>query len=312
MKKTIMMMHKPKDIAYEILNDYEIIYGTDKDDDFETKLAKADYLVTSLDFPVNKAFIEKYPNIKLYNNFAVGHDNLNKEDGRAANVTMCNCPDCVTIPTAELTVTLMLAAARKLVLSHHKAVTSACYDKNGTEGFDITGKTIGIIGLGAIGKQVAKYLSGFDCKFIYNKKSGQDKEFEDKYDAMFGSVDYVLAHSDIVTLHCPLTAETTNLINKDKLESMKPTALLINMARGKVVNTDDLVDALDKGIIAGAGLDVFEDEPNIDTRLQNSQKVTLTPHIGGNTVETKVRLYNKVKQNIKAFEANDVPVGKVN
>lgn len=312
MKKTIMMMHQPKEVAYEILKDYNIIFGTSKDDDFEMKLKKADYLVTSLDFPVNKEFIEKYPNIRLYNNFAVGHDNLNKEDGKNGNVTMCNCPDCVTIPTAELTFTLMLAAARKLVLSHHKAITTACYDKAGTEGFDITGKTIGIIGLGAIGKQVAKYLSGFDCKFIYNKQSGQDREFEEKYDAMFATVDYLVSHSDIVTLHCPLTPDTTNLINKELLKTMKPTSLLINVARGKVVNTDDLVEALEKGYIAGAGLDVFEDEPNIDTRLQNSQKVTLTPHIGGNTVETKVRLYNKVKQNIKAFEANDVPVGKVN
>jgi len=249
-----------------------------------------DALLSLLTDKINGEVVDAIgPQLKIVSNYAVGFDNINVPELSERGIIVTNTPnDAVNEAVAELSWSMVLALARKLVESD-EAVKRGAY--SGWEpaiflGHNIAGKTLGIVGMGRIGSMVARMAKGFDVRVLYYKRS-RDEEAERETGAEYADMDRLLSESDFVSLHVPLTAETRHMINRESLSKMKKGALLVNTARGPVVDEHDLVDSLRDGHLGGAALDVFDNEPNINPELVNMENVILTPHIASATWEAR-------------------------
>lgn len=232
------------------------------------------------------------PQLKLISNYAVGFDNINIEHATERGIIVANTPsDEVNVAVAEHTWALILALTRRVVEADESTRRGSYkgWEPGIFLGMSLVGKTLGIIGLGRIGTMVAKRANGFDMRVLYNKRS-HDEEAESELGIKFAQLDELLATSDVVTLHVPLTDETRHMINKDTLAKMKKGSFLVNTARGAIVFEQDLVNALRDGHLAGAGLDVFDNEPNINPELVSMEQVIITPHIASATVEARAKM----------------------
>ena len=229
------------------------------------------------------------PQLKVVSNYAVGFDNINVDDATERGVVVTNTPsDEINEAVAEHTWALILSLARRIVEAD-EATRKGAY--KGWEpaiflGTSLLNKTLGIIGLGRIGSMVAKRAAGFNMNIVYNKRS-RDEAAEKELGVKYVDLDTLLATSDVVTMHVPLTDETRHMINKDTLAKMKKGAYFVNTSRGPVVFEQDLADSLRDGHLAGAALDVYENEPNINAELIGMQNTVLTPHIASGTHEAR-------------------------
>jgi glyoxylate reductase len=225
------------------------------------------------------------PELKIISNYAVGFDNIDVKAATDRQILVANTPcDEVNEAVAELTWALMLSLSRRIVEAD-EATRRGGY--KGWEpdiflGTDLIGKTLGIIGLGRIGSMVARRAKGYNMTVLYNKRN-PDPEAEKELGVQFSSLDDLLAKSDFVSLHVPLTEETRHMMNKDSFAKMKQGSFLINTARGPIVDEHDLVEALKSGHLAGAGLDVYDNEPNVDPELLVMPNTVTTPHIASAT-----------------------------
>lgn len=232
------------------------------------------------------------PNLKIISNYAVGFDNINIPDATKRGILVTNTPsDEVNEAVAEHTWALILALARRIVEAD-EATRHGAY--KGWEpdiflGTNLIGKTLGIIGMGRIGSMVARRAAGYKMNVLYNCRT-QDPKVEQELGVKFASLDELLSQSDFVSLHVPLTEETMHMINKTAFAKMKKGSYLINTARGPVVDERDLIDALSSAQIAGAALDVFDNEPNISPELISNQRVITTPHIASATWEARNKM----------------------
>ncbi|MCV6577242.1 MAG: D-glycerate dehydrogenase [Cohaesibacter sp.] len=244
---------------------------------------------------------------RIIANFAVGYDNIDVEAATHAGITICNTPGVLTDCTADIAMTLLLMSARRASFSERylRKGDWAGFSPTFNLGARVTGKTLGIIGMGRIGKAMAKRCHfGFDMPVVFYNRSRIDLEEAKSFGAVqLNSIDQVLSEADFVSLHCPGGPETRHLINAHRLAAMKPTAHLINTSRGEVVDEIALIAALQTGTIAGAGLDVFEEEPKVPKALRNMDNVSLLPHIGSGTLETRTEMGMKAADNLKAFFA---------
>ena len=247
------------------------------------------------------------PDLKIVANFAVGFDNIDVEACAAAGVAASNVPDTLVETTADLAFALMLATPRRIVEGDRliRAGRPWSWSWDFMLGRDAWGSTLGLVGLGAIAKAVVKRSKGFSMDVIYWKPEPADAAVEKELGVRYVSFDELLERSDILSLHCPLTAATKHLIDAKALARMKPTAFLVNTARGAVVDEAALVRALDKGVIAGAGLDVFEREPVVHPGLKQRANVVLVPHLGSATVETRERMALRAVANVEAALRGD-------
>ncbi len=220
-------------------------------------------------------------NLKVVANYGVGYDNVDLEAAKERNILVTNTPSKLSGQTvAEFTIGLMLASMKRIVEGDEFARKGnfGGWKPEIFMGESLEGKTLGIVGLGDIGGRVAKMARGLGMRVVYNKRN-RDEEAEKKYGLEYMSLDNLLRESDVVSLHVPLTKETTHLINSETLGKMKDRAFLINTSRGKVVDEAALVEALKGGKLAGAGLDVYEYEPQVNAELCGLPNVVLTPHI---------------------------------
>ncbi|MEM5871816.1 MAG: hydroxyacid dehydrogenase [Candidatus Aenigmatarchaeota archaeon] len=255
----------------------------------------ADILIVRSATKVDKTIIDKAKNLKLVIRGGVGLDNIDVEYCKQKGIRVENTPEASSIAVAELTFALMLGAIRNIVKAH----TSM---KNGQwmkelKGSELYGKTLGIIGLGRIGTEVAKRAKAFGMRVItYTKSKNKKSEF-----AEFVSFDKLLRESDIISLHVPLTDETKNMINKKTISKMKDGVILVNTARGGLVNENDLVEALKQGKIKYACLDVYQNEPPINSPILSLENVLLTPHLGAQTYENMERIEKRIYEIIKDF-----------
>jgi len=244
------------------------------------------------------------PLTKIFANYAVGFDNIALAEAKKHGVVITNTPGASTESVAEHTIALMLTLICRIVEGDNfvRAGKYQGWDPMLFWGIDLQGKTLGILGAGRIGAEVAKKLAlGFGMKIIYNDVV-RNENLEKEIEAIFlPSVEEVLQQADVVSLHTPLLPETKHLINAERLALMKKTAYLINTSRGPVVDEAALVNALKKGIIKGAALDVFEDEPILATGLKDLPNVVLTPHIASATAETRNNMAKKAAENLIAF-----------
>lgn len=255
---------------------------------------------------MDEDMLQEAKNVQLLCVTATGFDNIDLEYARKRNIGVANVRNYSTPAVAQHTFALALYVLEKIGYYDNYVKSGAYSNQLGFSNFDekyteLEGKTWGIIGLGNIGKRVASIAKAFGCKVIFYSASGRNdtKEYERV------ELDDLLAQSDILSLHCPLTDRTRNLINKDTLRKMKPTAILVNVARGPVVNDEDLYEALEEGVIAGAGLDVLGVEPMEKTnplgKIKDSRKLLITPHMAWASVEARTRCLEEVYKNIVAF-----------
>ena len=239
------------------------------------------------------------PQLKIISNYAVGFDNVDVKAAGDRGVVVTNTPsDEVNEAVAEHTWALILALARRIVESDEFVRNQGYFaNSGGYRGWEpdlflgpaVKGKTLGIIGVGRIGSMGARRAKGYNLTVLYNKHE-QDPEAEKELGIKFVSLDELLATSDFVTLHVPLTDETRGMINKDTLGKMKQGSYLVNTARGPVVDESDLIEALESGKLTGAALDVFESEPNVSPKLLSLPNVIMTPHIASATVEARQKM----------------------
>lgn len=296
------------------------VWRSEKDPPREVLLEKAkdaDALVTLLSDKIDKEVFNNAPRLKIITQYAVGYDNIDIEEATKRGIYVTNTPDVLTEATADFAWTLLLAAARHLV-DADKFVRSGGWNKKGVAwhplmylGYDVYGKTIGIIGFGRIGQAIARRAKGFNMRVLYYSRT-RKPEKERELRAEFKPLNELLRESDFVVLAVPLTKETYHMINEEKLKLMKPTAILINIARGKVVDTKALIKALREGWIAGASLDVFEEEPYYNGELFKLKNVTLAPHIGSATYGARYAMAELVARNLIAFAKGEVPPTLVN
>lgn len=254
------------------------------------------------------------PELRIISNYAVGFDNINVVDATKRGIIVTNTPsDEVNEAVAEHTWALILSLFRRIVEAD-EAVRKGAYkgwEPDQFLGSGLKGKVLGIIGLGRIGTMVARRAAGYEMEVIYNKRS-PDPEVEKELGIVFSDLNSLLAKSDIVSLHVPLTEETRHLINKDTLSHMKTGSCLINTARGPIIYEHELVEALREGRLKGAALDVFENEPDIDPELINMQNVILTPHIASATWEAREKMGSQAVDALLNFFSGKKPDNIVN
>jgi len=252
---------------------------------------------------------------KILGNYGVGYNHIDVAAAKAANIVVTNTPGVLTDCTADIAMTLLLAVARRAGEGERQVRAGERTGWRPTHmiGSKVTGKTLGIIGFGRIGKAMAKRCHfGFDMDVVFYNRSRIDPAEASRYGArQLDTVEDVLRASDFVSLHCPGGGENRHLINAERLALMKPGAYLINTARGDVIDEAALVAALENGVIRGAGLDVFEAEPNVPERLRRLENVVLLPHLGSATEETRVAMGMKVVANVTAFFEGREPPDRV-
>lgn len=286
--------------ALEVLKNagFEIVYEEYPDEDRLLELVRdADAIIVRSKPKVTRKVIEAAPKLKVIGRAGVGLDNIDLEAAKERGIKVVNSPGASSRSVAELAVGLMFAVARKIAFADRK-MREGVWAKKQCMGIELEGKTIGVIGFGRIGYEVAKIANALGMKvLLYDPKPNEERAKE--VGGKFVSLEELLKESDVVTLHVPLLDATYHLINEERLKLMKKTAILINAARGAVVDTEALVKALKEGWIAGAGLDVFEEEPlPADHPLTKLDNVVLTPHIGASTEEAQMRAGVQVAEQI--------------
>jgi lactate dehydrogenase-like 2-hydroxyacid dehydrogenase len=252
---------------------------------------------------------------RILGNFGVGYNHIDLEAARARGITVTNTPDVLTDATADLALLLILTAARRAGEGERLVRAGAWTGWNPSQllGAQVTGKTLGIIGFGRIGRAVAARAHfGFGMRIVFVNRSPVPEEVAARCGVRAaGSIEELLREADFVSLHCPGSAENRHLIDAGRLALMKPSAILVNTARGGVVDDQALVNALRNGTIAAAGLDVYEGEPRLDPGFLALDNAVLLPHLGSATRETRVAMGMRVIDNVAAFFRGESPRDKV-
>lgn len=249
-------------------------------------------LLSLLVVKIDKDVLNAAASLKIIANCAVGYNNIDITSAREKGIMVTNTPGVLTETTAELTWALIFAVARKIPQAH---IFTKDYQYKGWAldlflGQELYGKRLGIVGMGRIGKAVARKALAFSMDIVYTDPHGLSPEEKAKLQAIQLPLEELLQTSDIITLHTTLTSKTFHLISKENIHLMKKTAILINVSRGPVIDEEALADALRKGTIWGAGLDVYEDEPAIHPKLFSLDNIVLLPHIGSATRETRLKM----------------------
>lgn len=301
----------------ELEERYDVTFPEGRDFTYEEvfqMIPEYDVLCSMFDFPVNRELIDHAPNLKLVANYAVGYNNIDVAYALQKGVTVANTPDPVTAPTANLALGLMIDAARRVTECDRKLRTLRKDMNVGVLenlGVPLTGQTLGIIGMGRIGKALAKRANAMGMEVVYHNRRQLCIEDETKLNVTYLSKEELLTQSDFVSLNAPYTSETYHIIGEEELKMMKRSAILINTARGPMVDEHALVKALNEGEIHGAGLDVFEFGDYPLPELLDMDNVVLTPHIGTQTMETRIIMARAVSNNVIGFIEGDRPVARV-
>jgi phosphoglycerate dehydrogenase-like enzyme len=261
---------------------FVLTHGTARGDDhLKEIIAEADYAISG-QVAVSGEVLRAARKLKLLHKWGVGVDNLDTATARELGIKVARTTGSNAVPVAEFALGLMLSALRHIAFSHAE-LQKGNWRTGRLPGdtYTLSGKTVGIVGFGAIGTTVARLLQGFGCTILYSKRQPLDAGEEAALGVKHAALADLLAQSDVVSLHCPLTPQTANMIDKAAFKAMKKTAILINVARGGIVNESDLIEALRAKEIAGAAMDVFETEPlPPDSPLLGIDNLVVTPHLG--------------------------------
>ena len=262
----------------------------------------------------DRELIDAGTNLKIITANGVGFDHIDIDYAKQKGIVVANCPKSVLIPTAEMTFALILATVRRLhfydkTIRQGKWVNVSQPENMGT---GLQGKTLGIYGMGRIGSQVAKYAQVFGMKVIYHNRHRLSSAEEAKKNVHYVDFDTLVKTADVITLHAPATPSTTGVFDAQVFKQMKKTAYIINVARGKLIKRNDLIAALQNGDIAGAGLDVYETEPEVPQALCELNNVILSPHAGSGTLSARTNIAAEASQNLISYLRDHKPLNQVN
>lgn len=308
----------PDSIMREIRRDFRLRFNREdrplSKEEILRGIRKADGLISMLSDKIDREIIAAAPRLRIIANYAVGYNNIDLGAARERGIFVTNTPGVLTETTADLTWALILAAARRLPEGERLARSGKWTGWAPTQllGGDVFGKTLGIIGMGRIGQSVARRAIGFEMRVVYHSRRRLSLREEKRLRLSFLPLPDLLKESDVVSLHLPLTEESHHLIDRKAFQRMKPTAFLINTARGPIVDEKALIEALRKKKIRGAGLDVFEEEPTIPPALRERKEVVLLPHLGSASLETRIRMGRIVLDNLVAALNGKKPPNMVN
>ncbi len=277
----------------------------------EAAIADTDVLVPTITDTIDAALIAKAgKRLKLIANFGVGVDHIDLHAARERGIIVTNTPGVLTDDTADMTVALILSVPRRLG-EGEKLVRAGAWDgwkPSGMLGHRVNGKVLGIVGMGRIGRAVAKRARGFDLKIAYHNRHRLPESVEAELGATwYGDLDEMIGAVDILSINCPHTPDTHALIGARQLSLMQKNAYIVNTARGEIIDEGALIAALQTGQIAGAGLDVYVNEPHVDPRLLTLANVVLLPHMGSATYEGREAMGEKVISNIRAWVDGHTP-----
>ncbi|MBT5553636.1 MAG: D-glycerate dehydrogenase [Ilumatobacter sp.] len=273
------------------------------------QLADADAAVTLLTDRVDDDFLAAAPKLQIVANVAVGYNNIDVDACTRRGVIVTNTPGVLIDATADLAMGLVLMSTRRLGEGERliRSGTAWQWSMFMMLGTGLQGRTLGIVGMGGIGEALATRARAFGMRIVYHNRRNVDTEVEQRLDAQRVDFDELLATSDIVSLNCPYSEATHHLIDASALAAMKSTAFLVNTARGPIVDEAALVEALVNGVIAGAALDVFENEPTVHPGLLSLDNVVLVPHLGSATVETRAAMATTAASNVVEVLAGRTP-----
>lgn len=308
--KILVTYNIPREPFQGLPNDWEITFPENEKlskEEIIRMLPDYDVMLAIFHAPIDKEIINAGKNLKLISNYGVGYNNIDITYAREKGIAVTNTPKAVNTPTAELAMALMLSAARRVSECNLRLRTEKekMWGTMSNLGFGLENKTLGIIGMGNIGKNVARKAQAFGMNIIYHNNRTEVPEYRK------ADLDTLLKESDFISLHTPLTPETRHLIGARELALMKSTAILINTSRGAVIDEQALAEALSNHRIAGAALDVFENEPHITEILYKLDNVVLTPHIGTGTIDARIAMGREAIDNIRNFFDNN-PTNVVN
>jgi len=275
------------------------------------EVREADALITLVSDPVTPRVLEAGKKLKIVANYAVGVDNIDRAAAAARGIVVTHTPNDLTDATADLTIALLLALTRRLFEGDRLVRMGGFsgWSPNLLLGTDLKGKVLGIVGPGRIGKAVARRARAFGMTVISYGRSARDEADPD--DPPRISFDELLRRADVVSLHLPLTEETRGLFNRETFSKMKPGSFLLNTARGPLVEESALLRALDEETLAGAGLDVYENEPMISPGLLDNDRVVLMPHAGSATIETRREMARMVVEDVRRVLSGEKPLRPV-
>jgi glyoxylate reductase len=281
-------------------------------DELRVRAAEADGLLAVLTDRIDGQLLDASPRLRVVANLAVGYDNIDLASARDRGVVVTNTPDVLTEATADLTWALILAAARRVVEGDAFVRSGTWPGWRPTQllGHTVHERTLGIIGMGRIGRAVARRARGFDMTVRYHNRR-RDPDAERELDAVWCELDELLATADVVTIHAPASPETHHLLDAARLARMKPGAVLVNVARGTLIDEAALVDALHTGHLGAAGLDVYEREPELAAGLADLDNVVLLPHLGSATIEARAAMVELCCANIVAVLSGQPPLTPV-
>jgi glyoxylate reductase len=263
---------------------------------------------------ISKEIIDAAPRLRVVSNVAVGYDNIDVGACNRRRILVTNTPDVLNEATADLTFALILAVARRVVEGDRyvRAGNWKHWQWNYLWGTQMHGKTLGLYGFGRIAQATARRARGFSMRVLYHARHRVSADVEKEFAAEFVDRETLLRLSDFLSLHVPLTPETRHAIGATELALMKPSAFVINAARGPILDEVALVQALQAGRLAGAGLDVFENEPKVHPALLSLDNVTMMPHVGSATAETRLRMAMLASENLLAALRGERPKNLVN
>lgn len=298
------------DAALELLRPLGSLAGPEG---WRDALADAEALLCLLTDRIDAALLDRAPGLRIVANAVVGYEHVDREACRARGIVVTNTPDVLTDATADLAFALILSAVRGLPAAERSLRAGQFHGWGFWDylGGDLNGKTLGIFGMGRIGRAVARRAAPFGMPVIYHSRTRLPADDEAALGAEWVDFDGLIARSDVLSLHAPLTPGTRHAIDADALRRMRPGSYLINTARGALVDEAALVDALRDGPLAGAGLDVYELEPAIHPGLLELPNVTLLPHVGSATRETRTRMAMLAARNVHAVLTGGPPLTPV-
>ncbi len=297
MKPKILLTRAFQDNPITYLNkNFELEIGSYERNLTKTEIIERikdkDGIITLLADPIDKDVIDSGKNLKIIANYAVGYNNIDVSYAMKKGILITHTPDVLTEATADIAFSLLLNVSRRIIEAYNFTVEGKFkgWEPNLMLGLEISGKNVGIIGMGRIGKAFARRAKGFGLNIFYFSRKRMNPEEEKEYAAQYLELEELLKISDFISLHIPLTEDTYHLLNKERLDLLKKTAILINTARGAVVDEKYLIKLLKDNKIFGAGFDVFENEPIIPPELKTLKNVVILPHIGSATIETREKM----------------------
>lgn len=316
LKKTIILLTRklPEKIEEKLQKKYTVLLN--KNDkrysysELKKKVSDIDILVPCISDTIDASIIKAAKKLKLISNFGNGVDNLDLITAKENNVTVTNTPDVLTEDTADLVLTMILMISRKVQEAQKNLIEGnwSGWGPSETMGERIKGKKVGIIGMGRIGKAVAQRLNMLGMKINYHNRKRLHRTVEKKFNAnYYNKLSGMLKVCDIISIHCPYTPETFHLLSKKRLKMLKKDCIVINTSRGEIVDEQALAELLNKNKIGGAGLDVFEHEPQVSQKLLESKSVVLLPHISSATKESRIDMGERVIKNIDIFLSGKQP-----